>query len=300
MQKLAVGLLAGLSVDNPDALAVISSNPSKYVSALFSKLSDRPEVAALAWDALINLACDSKVSCHLFDRHLEKILSCITSKTLIFAEAATKLLANMTKHAEARPDSAQLLSELLPIYLAGPRHNRHTDYEFLSSVLADLTNLRAGRLYFVEDLSRLASILQDLHSLSVIRRGGVASIIKNCLFETDFHASILGKELDDDFIITTLAGRLLDPRSKLTEQERERLPVELQLLDNLQSEPDTVIRSIIIECLIILATTKRGRDTIRAKEIYPILREWHILEPVSEMKLLVEKMVELLIRDEEK
>lgn len=218
---------------------------------------------------------------------------------MVFAEAAAKLLANMTKHAEVRPASAQLLPELLPIYLAGPRHNEHTDYAFLASVLADLTNLRAGRLYFVKELSRLESILQDLHSQSMVRRGGVASIIKNCLFETDYHDSILCKELDDDFIITALAGRLLDGRSKLSEQEREKLPVELQLLDNLQAESDTVIRSIVIECLIILATTRKGRDTIRAKEIYPILREWHILEPVGEMKLLVEKMVELLIRDEE-
>lgn len=299
MRKLAVELLAGLSVDNPDAMTIVSSNPTKYVSELFSKLSDQPTVAAITWDALTNFACNSKVSFHLFECHLEKILSCIKSKTMIFAEAATKLLANMTKHAEFRPESAQLLPEVFPIYLAGPKHNSHTDYTFLASVLADLTNLRAGRLYFVEELSRLESILQDLHSHSVIRRGGVASIIKNCLFETDYHGAILRKELDDDFIITTLTGRLLDSRSKLSEAEREKLPVELQLLDNMQAEPDTVIRSIIIECLIILVTTREGRDTIRAKEIYPILREWHRLEPINDLKLLVEKVVELLIRDEE-
>lgn len=280
-------------------MTVVSSNPTKYVSGLFSKLSDQPIVAAMAWDALINFSCDSKVSLHLFDHHLEKILSCVKSTTLIFAEAATKLLANMTKHAELRPESAQIVLEVFPLYLAGPKHNKHTDYTFLSSVLADLTNLRAGRLYFVEDLSRLELILQDLNSQSVIRRGGIASIIKNCLFETDYHGAILRKELDDDFIITTLAGRLLDNQSKLSEAEREKLPVELQLLDELQAEPDTIIRSILIECLIILATTREGRDTIRAKEIYPILREWHLLEPITDLKLLVEKVVELLIRDEE-
>jgi hypothetical protein len=296
---MAVELLAGLSVDIPHVSLIFAQDPHKYVSRLFSKLSDQPPVAALAWDSLINYAIDEKVALFLFDNHLGKILSSVKSKQLVFADAATKLLANMTKHVESRPSLSTLVPDLLPLYLAGSRHNSHTDYSHVASILADLTNLREARLYFVQDLGCLESLLSDLHSPSVIRRGGVASIIKNCLFETDFHDAIFEKEVNDDFIITSLSGRLLDSRSKLSAEELEGLPVELQLLNSVEAESDVAIRSIIIECLIILATTRKGRDVIRAKKIYPILREWHLLEPISEMKQLVEKMVELLIRDEE-
>ncbi|PJF17387.1 hypothetical protein PSACC_02854 [Paramicrosporidium saccamoebae] len=299
VRRMAVELLAGLSVDQPDALVILNSDPAKYVSRLFSKLSDQPVIAALAWDALTNFASDKEVALYLLDKHLERILACVRSRELVFSEAATKLLSNLTKYADTRPALATpLLADLIHIYLAGIRHNPNCDYAFLASCFADLTNIRECRIFFLEDLSRLNSILQDLHSKSVIRRGGVASIIRNCLFETDYHAAILEKEIEDDFIITTLAGRLLDSRSKLDGEERDKLPVELQLLDKLEAESDIAVRSIVVECLIILGTTREGRDTIRAKEIYPILREWHILEENYDMKELIEKLVELLIRDE--
>lgn len=297
---MAVELLAGLSVDQPDAVAVLTSNPLKYLSRLFSKLADQPRVAALAWDALTNFACHKEVALFLIDHHLERLLGCVRSRELIFAEAATKLLSNITKFADARlPVMLPLLEDLLHIYLVGVQHNPHCDYQYLASVFADLTNTHEGRLFFLSNLSRLEAILPDLHSPLVIRRGGVASIIKNCLFETNHHPQILQKEVEDDYIITALAGRLLDSRSNLDQEEREKLPVELQLLDKLEAEPDLVVRSIIVECLIVLGSTREGRDTIRAKEIYPILREWHRLETVGDMQELIEKLVELLIRDEE-
>jgi hypothetical protein len=300
VRKAAVELLAGLSADQPDAVTVLTSDPSKYISLLFSKLSDQPEISALAWDALINYSVDKRVALHLIDNHLDRIVSCVSSKTLVFAEAATRLLSNLTKQAEIRPSVlTPLIPIIMPLYLAGPRHNPDCDYQYLASVLADLTNVREGRLYFLEDLERLVSILQDLHSSSVIRRGGVASIVKNCLFETESHVAILEKEIEDDFVITALAGRLFDSKSKLEKEEREKLPIELQLLDKVEAESDIKIRSIIVECLIILGTSRRGRDTIRAKEIYPILREWHLQEEDDDMKELIERLVELMIRDEE-
>lgn len=296
---MAVELLAGLSLEQPEAVVIIKSDPQKYVTRLFSKLSDQPGIAAISWDALTNYACDKEIAVYLMDQHFEHILFCIRSRELVFAEVATKLLSNITKHVESRPLMAtNILRELMPMYLAGVKYNSSCDYSFLACGFADLTNVKEGRLYFLEDLKKLEMILQDLHSESTLRRGGVASIIKNCLFETDHHAAILEKEIEDDFIITALAGRLLDSKSRLSEEERTNLPVELQLLDDLVAEPDMVIRSILIESLIILGTTRSGRDAMRAKGIYPILREWHLLESDRDMKGLIEELVGLLIRDE--
>lgn len=301
VRKAAIEIIAGLSVDDGVVIEILAQDPDRYVSRLFSKVADLPPIAALAWDALTNLATDRRVALHLFDHHKDRILKAVASRDLIFTEAATKLMANISKHLDARPETIpDLLKSLLPLFKAGPLHNPHCNYDFIASIIADLSNTKEGRLFFLEDLSStLEPLLPELYNKSVIRRGGIASLIKNCLFETNWHAAIFVKEKTDDFLITTLAGRLLDAASNLDEGERDKLPVELQLLENLQAESDLVIRSIIIESFIILATTREGRDVIRSKGIYPIFREWHKLEPVGEMKRLIEKMVELIIRDEQ-
>lgn len=295
-------LLGGLSLDHPNIMDVLLSNSHRYINnGLMSKLSDQPLIAALAWDALINFAADPCFSRVLWDpANLDYIMSTVRSRQSIFTESATKLLSNMTKHAETcSVPVEELLSELHRLYLAGINHNPQCNYDFLACAMSDLTNLRAGRLFFVEELDRLNALLPDLHNGSVVRRGGTASIIKNCLFETDYHDAILAKELDENFIITALTGRLLDSRSVLSEQEHDALPVELQLLDRHEAESDIAVRSIIVEGLVILGSTRKGRDIIRAKEVYPIFREWHLLEPISAIKMLIERLVELLIRDEE-
>ncbi len=302
VRLLAVQLLAGLSGDEAGgaAAALLASSPKQYVAPLVGKLGDVSEVAAIAWDALTNFACEEAVALYLVDGHLEALTKTAASREDVFAEAACKLLVNLTKQAAKRPAAmAPLVEALLPLYLAGRRHNPQCDYLLLICALADLTCIREARLFFLADMDRLAKLLPDLHSPSAIRRGGVTSIVRNCLFEVEHHGAVFEKELADDFIITSIAGRLLDARSELSAEERERLPVEVQLLSKAEAEPDVAIRSMLVEALIILGSTRQGRDVMREKHVYPIMREWHKLETSSDMRHTIERMVELLICDEE-
>lgn len=318
VRLMAIKIIAGLSCDEAGpATDLLVFDPKKYAAPLVSKLSDHPKVAALSWDALTNFAANHRrISIYLADHHLDRILSIICSSDDVFAEAATKLLSNMTKHKSESLDPSTMLPILVPLLRTGSAHNPSCNYDFLASVVADLTNSTEGCEYFLEGLEsgvdKLSSVLlpellgsveRGANRGNCLRRGGAAAAIKNCLFNVDHHQAILKREEQigndgDFFLIAALASRLLDVRSQLSDQELEALPLELQLLDR-SSESDLAIRSMIIESLIILGTTKRGRECMRKKEIYPILREWHKLEPERDMGELLVKLVELLIRDEE-
>ena len=65
------------------------------------------------------------------------------------------------------------------------------------------------------------------------------------------------------------------------------------------AEPDAAIRKMVIESLMALGHTQQGRQLLRLKEAYPVLREWHKQEPEEELKMLIEKVVEYIIRDED-
>lgn len=51
---------------------------------------------------------------------------------------------------------------------------------------------------------------------------------------------------------------------------------------------------------MLLCTTRRGRDALRAAGTYPILQKLHLWEFNDDVKEAVERVVDLLQRDEEK
>lgn len=322
VRQIAVKILAGLSHDEHGiAVRMMSKFPDVYVEPLIEKLTDAPEIAALAWDALTNFsASNENISIFIISNHIDLIMAAVCSKDLVFSDAATKLLSNLTKYDHVLLNAKQMIPILAKLLRAGTSHNPHCTYDFVANSIADLTRTADGRTVILEGLETGTDLLSllllpELRKTSTgsnnlpssrsnsLRRGGAASTIKNCLFDVEKHGLILDREeqIDSDgafFLIAALAGRLLDVRSNISSEELENLPVELQLLER-NSEPDVAIRAIIIESLILLGSTRRGRDCMHQKHIYPILREWHLLETNEDMQLLIERLVELLIRDEE-
>jgi hypothetical protein len=64
-------------------------------------------------------------------------------------------------------------------------------------------------------------------------------------------------------------------------QVLDELPAELQLLPpDKKREPDAQIRGILVETLVLLATTRANRDAMRARGGYPIIKEAHLQEQV--------------------
>ena len=69
-------------------------------------------------------------------------------------------------------------------------------------------------------------------------------------------------------------------------QDQERLPLALQFLPPTKTrEPDYILRLTHVETLLLLCTTRWGRDFLRANGVYEIVRATHENETVDKVSL---------------
>jgi hypothetical protein len=162
-----------------------------------------------------------------------------------------------------------------------------------SSTLRNLVATSQNRL-----LQRLLPFIN--HETSVIRRGGITGFLKNICFDSSLHEWLFSTEVDVlPYILLPLAGP-----EEFDDETNEKLPLELQFLESTKTrEPDADIRAILLESLAQLCATRGGRNYLRDKCTYEILRELHKFEVSAEgdMKSLraCENVVDILIRTED-
>jgi hypothetical protein len=77
----------------------------------------------------------------------------------------------------------------------------------------------------------------------------------------------------------------------------DKTPDELALLDQ-QREPSNHIRLLLLNILQCLCVDRPGRDALRNKHIYPVLRGMHMEEPPEDVSEAIESIVDLIMRDE--
>ncbi|EMG48375.1 HGH1 Protein HGH1 [Candida maltosa Xu316] len=180
--------------------------------------------------------------------------------------------------------------------------NKYADFSYLSYFFADLSRFKQGRNYFISEqeydgvvpLSKILVFTEKYDDK--IRREGVASTIKNSLFDTNSHKKLLTDDKINllPFILLPLAGP-----EDLDEDEMFELPEELQLLpSDKKREPISGIICIHLESLLLLCTTKEGREYLREKQVYAIVRELHKAMDVEEVADLCDRVVQMLKRDE--
>ena len=156
---------------------------------------------------------------------------------------------------------------------------------------------------FLSLVDREKCVIQRLvafteYSASVVKRGGVVGTIRNCCFESEHHEWLISNQVD---IVPRLVLPLAGPSpDSITEEEMDQLPVDLQYLDEEKKvEGDVDIRIMILESLTQLCATKFGREQLRSKNIYVILRELHRTEKDRACLLATENLVDILIKKEE-
>ncbi|KIK91846.1 hypothetical protein PAXRUDRAFT_26903 [Paxillus rubicundulus Ve08.2h10] len=169
----------------------------------------------------------------------------------------------------------------------------------------------------------LSKIVALTEHQDTIRRGGVAATIKNCAFYTPAHQAILSPDATIvavppssvvapgvdalPYILLPLAGpEELDLEvessvaciySHLTTdfQDQEILPSALQFLPPTKKrEADSVLRLVYVETLLLLCTTRWGRDYLRASGVYEIIRGAHMEETVDKVSEHIERLVQLI------
>lgn len=201
---------------------------------------------------------------------------------------------------------------------------RKSELHFLASVFANLTTSLPGRIFFLtprpldtlqgetaEKLEYpLAKLVVFTEHRDPIRRGGISSLIKNCAFYTQGHQAILTPESETAIVppsdllapgIDTLQYILL-PLAGPEEFDldtQDQLPEALQFLPPTKKrEANAASRLTHVETLLLLCTTRWGRDYLRTHGVYEVVRALHEQETNDAVSEHAERLVNLIKRAE--
>ena len=93
---------------------------------------------------------------------------------------------------------------------------------------------------------------------------------------------------------------LASGKDNYSDSESESLPEELQLLDpSVEREKDTAILKVLLETLLLWTTEREGREELRQKGVYFVVRELHLGVEDEDVREGAERLVNVLMRDEE-
>ncbi|PKI84050.1 Protein hgh1 [Malassezia vespertilionis] len=201
-----------------------------------------------------------------------------------------------------------------------PYVRRKSHCNFLASVFANVTVLSRGREFFVQPIFGTDRSLTDAYPVGrimvytehgdLIRRGGVISALKNTLFIKHAHKTLLapspimiqeGYPMSPVDILAYILMPLIDGKelAKVDLEDQEELPETCQLVDeNKPRESDMALRLMLIECLLLLCTSHYGRESLRGRGAYVVVREAHLAEQNEEVTEAITRFVNLLKRDE--
>ncbi|SNX83463.1 uncharacterized protein MEPE_02170 [Melanopsichium pennsylvanicum] len=167
----------------------------------------------------------------------------------------------------------------------------------------------------------VARIMAFTEHPNLIRRGGVISTLKNILFIKSAHKLLVAppplRDDEDEMLAGALRATTRPPSSidilpylllplcdgkELSEvdlEDQEELPEECQMLPGTKKrERDPALRLMLIESLLLLCTNIYGRQCLRARGAYVVVRSAHLAESDEKIAEAVLRLVNILKRDE--
>jgi hypothetical protein len=220
-------------------------------------------------------------------------------------DSLTRLLTQLIK---PQPNiglpSPLVIDQLVDLFVRADKHNPAANYDYLSYVFADLAKHAGGRKYFTtrqkyDGVIPLTKMTVFTEHKSPIRRRGVASTIKNVAFELDAHPSFLSTEDEEVNILPFILLPLTGSETYSDEEMLDMLP-DLQLLPpDKEREPDVEILKAHVETLMILSSSRDGREKLREAGTYYVVRETHLRVEDEGVREVCDRLVQVLMRDEE-
>jgi hypothetical protein len=201
--------------------------------------------------------------------------------------------------------SKNAMDQLMDCFVkgAGGSYNKHADFDYLSYFFADMGKHPEGRTYFVtpqahdKNIIPLTKLTVFTEHQSDIRRRGVASTIKNVSFNIESHARLMSSDEVNvlPYIMLPIMGS-----EEYDDEDTDGMLDDLQLLPpDKEREKDLEILKTHLETLLLLTTTRSGRDTLRKIKLYPIIRETHLHVEDDEVREACDRIVQVIMRDEE-
>nr|CAG4651959.1 EOG090X08WK [Triops cancriformis] len=235
---------------------------------------------------------------------IEKLLKIVVDPEAEHADAACMALSNVSRIKAASEITFEQLKsgdptvdQLVSIFCQEKYNTKGAKLHYLGPVFSNLSQIPEMRRYL---LDRERCIFQRLipftdYQEAITRRGGIIGTIRNCCFDEEYHEWLLGQEVD-------LLPRLLLPLAgpeEISDEETEKLPIDLQYLSpDKERESDPDIRLLLLEAINQFCATKSGRETLREKNTYVILRELHKWEKDRAVLLACENVVNILLQYE--
>ncbi|CAI4489574.1 CQS_1a_G0020760.mRNA.1.CDS.1 [Saccharomyces cerevisiae] len=181
---------------------------------------------------------------------------------------------------------------------------KYASFNYLAFFFADISRFKLGRMYFIEEqeydgvvpISKLLVFTEKYDAK--VRREGVASTIKNSLFDSETHERLLKDEKINllPYILLPIASA---KDSEIDEEDMFNLPDELQLLpEDKERDPIPAIICCHLESILLLCTTHAGREYLRDKSVYPLVRELHKNVENEDIGELCYRIVNMLMRGE--
>ena len=163
-----------------------------------------------------------------------------------------------------------------------------------------------GRTYFTapqphdNNIIPLTKLIVFTEHSSAIRRRGVASTIKNVAFDISSHTALLSDNPSTGINILPYLLLPLMGNEEYPDEDTEGMLDEVQLLPpDKERDKENEILKTHLETLLLLTTTRGGRDVLRNVKVYPIVRETHLQVEDEEVREAVDRLVQVLMRDEE-
>ena len=237
-------------------------------------------------------------------------LMCMLLANMAKSRRITDLVTLQYETATNPPTSARALVQLIDCFAkgAGGNYNKTAEYDYLAYVFADLAMQLGVRVVFItpykatggESVMPLSQLIVFTEQHSTIRRRGVAGTIKNMCFDISSHGALLAP-MDQGgvgllpYILLPLMGN-----EDYSDEDTEGMLDECQLLPpDKQREPETDIICTHLESLLLLTTMRAGREKLRDVKVYPIIRELHQHVEDQDVGHGCDRIVQVLMRDEE-
>lgn len=317
LKAVSLTYVLGLT-GTPEGINIIISN-TELIKNLVLLTSDQESVSKDAALALVNLSADpvgaeallqASPSNHNGNGLLQLCVKNILDENSSLADPFSMVLSNLT-----RPEKLveNVLNSLLAIdfkiekfvacFTKISYNKKKQNLNYLGPIFSNLTQTSIGRHLICNKETRLFQRLLPFvhHEGSLIRRGGICGLVKNICFDSSLHCWLLSGDVDIlPYILLPLAGP-----EEFDDETNDKFPAELQYLDaDKKREEDPDILIILFESLNQLCATKNGRETLRNKGTYEILREFHKFECERlsrnhQVLLACENVVDILIRRED-
>ena len=276
-------------------------------------------IAKNALTILVNISSDEEVLNNLAkdDKFVEDLLRRITDMKDSSANEVAMLLSNLAKSdsidrlialkrvvSKDVSTSKIAIDQLVDCFVKGAegKLNKNADFDYLSYFFADISKHEVGRKYLVakqeyDGVVPITKLTVFTEHKSLVRRRGVASTIKNVAFDIASHPMLLADEGANllPYILLPLAGN-----EELSDEDTEGMLADLMLLPpDKERDKDHGILVIHLETLLLLTTTREGRDLMRQVKVYPIIRECHLHVEDESVRDSCDRLVQVLLRDEE-